>query len=206
MRFLIALVFLGCLGVAQAQKLIRKSITNNWTKSISIDLSNCYSLDLKTSKSNEIVIKGSVAGADNDDVLVNIQEDGSNIEISTGFQPNYVERGTKFGALTFVAIDLDISVPEQLLINLFGTSTRILAEGNYQKIDVTLSDGDCILNGFFEVASVKTQNGDITLKSAKGEVEAHSTYGEVFLEHIPKGNSVFKLNSVQGDIYVNRTD
>lgn len=206
MRLFAFIFCLGCFGLLTGQKIIKKTVTSSQLKSISIDLTNCYSLELNTVESNEILVQGSIAGADNEDILVNIQETGSNIGISSGFQPNHISRTSKFGALTYVAIDLKIAVPKNLLVRLFGTSTQVLVNGEFRKLELTLADGNCVLLGSFESAAVKTQEGDITVKSAEGEVEAKSSYGEVFLGTIIEGDSEYELNSVEGNIYVNQTD
>lgn len=206
MRFLPFLVCILCFEICAAQKLIKKIIVNPSIESVSVDLSNCYSLDINTSATDEIIVSGTVAGADNEQVLVNLENSGNNIEISTGFQPNYEKRGSKFGALTYVAIDLQISIPQNLWVTLFGTSTQLCARGEYQRIDISLADGNCTLNGRFRNAKVKTQKGDIIVKAAKGDVSAESTYGKVHLKEMPAGDSTYELSSVQGNIYVNRTD
>lgn len=203
--FLIALC-ICFFGTVNGQKIIKKTIASSQLESILIDLTNCYSLELDTADSNEIVVQGSIAGADNEDILVNIQEQGSNIAISSGFQPNHITRTSKFGALTYVAIDLKIVIPENLLVRLNGTSTQVLINGDFKRFELNLADGDCKLLGSFESTVVKTQDGDITIEFAKGTVEAKSNYGKVLLGPIPDGDSEYVLNSVQGNIYVNQTD
>lgn len=206
MRIFVLLLFLGGLGNIHAQKQIKKTIVKDQIASVTVDLAGCYSLELNSLASDEIIVQASIEGADNDEMLVSIEENGGHFTISTSFQPNYLERSTKFGALTYIATDLKVFLPEYLMVNLFGTDTHVMVNGRFKQMGVTLADGSCILKGVFEKAKIKTQKGDITIKSAKGEVVANSTYGKVFLEEIPKGESVFDLNSVQGNIYVSRTD
>lgn len=206
MRWFCFLCCLFFIVTGSAQKLIKKTFIHSSIQSISIDLTDCYSLDLSTNNTDEIVIAGKVEGADNEQVLVNLEEVGTNLEISTGFQPSYKKRGSKFGALTFVAIELQISIPENLAVTLFGTSTLVNTKGDFKEIDISLSDGDCSLNGRFGSARVKTQTGDIQVQSASGEIQAKSNYGKVYLSTIPMGDSSYELSSVQGDIYINQTN
>ncbi|NKI31449.1 hypothetical protein [Croceivirga thetidis] len=206
MRLLVLALFLCSLSLLNGQKIIKKTIASTRISSISIDLANCYSLELDTADSNEILVEGSIAGADNNDVLINIQEKGGNISLSSDFQPNHIERTSKFGALTYVAIDLKIVIPENLLVRMFGTSTQVEVKGNYKQFELTLADGNCKLMGDFESASIKTQEGDITVNSAIGTIDAKSSYGKVSLGVITEGDSVYVLNSIQGNIYVNQTD
>ena len=206
MRLLFLLCALGVFWSGAGQKVIQKSIDNADIQFFTIDTSNCFKIVLNTSDSNVASVQALVEGVDYEDVIVKIAEEGNTMLISAGYQPNYQARGSKFGALTYVSIELRISLPKNSKVNVYGTSTNVFAKGSFAAMNVTLADGNCLFDGRFESVKARTQNGDITVKSATGQVTAQSTYGKVFLEELPQGISDYSLNSIEGNIHVSRTN
>lgn len=182
-----------------------KSIFNPEIQEVSFDLTGCYSISIITQKTNHIEIEAEVGGADKEDVVVTIEEDGNNLLVSTVFQPNYLERDTKFGALTFVSIELKVVVPENARVKMFGTSTNINAIGDFRLFSASLASGSCVLLGTAERAQIKTQKGNVLLKTNEGSIMANSVYGKVTAAKIPEGIFTYELSTVEGNIEIQRT-
>ena len=201
--FLFLLVFNQFLA---GQKVIRKTIINPENQSIQLDAKNCYQVILETSKNKELLVEAAIEGEYKKDLVVKIEEDGSNVLVSADFLPNFIAPNDKLSAHKVISIALKITIPEYCIVNVFGTNSKVEATGTYRNLKVSLDTGDCVLQNVIEQAEVKTQKGTITIKTKEGEIDAKSIYGTVKLSNIPEGNSRYKLSSVEGNIYVKKTE
>ncbi len=200
------LLFLVSTQFITGQKVIRKTIINPENQSIQLDAKNCYQVILETSKNRELIVKAEIEGEYQKDLVVKIEEDGSNVLVSTDFLPNFIAPNDKLSAHKVISIALKIIIPEYCEVNVFGTNSKVQATGIYKNLKVSLDTGDCVLNNVIESAEVKTQRGTITIVTREGKVDAESIYGIVKLSEIPEGNSRYKLASVEGNIYVKKTE
>lgn len=188
------------------QKVLEKTILNPDKHYIQIDTKNCYLVTLCTSKGKELKVEASIEGEYTKDLAVKIEEDGANILVSADFLPNFVAPNDKLSAHKIISIALKVTMPEYCNVNLFGTNSKVAATGKYKHLKISLANGDCALNSVTETIDVKTQKGTIRVVTKEGIIDAESTYGKVKLSKIPEGNSSYKLFSVEGNIYVNKTN
>jgi hypothetical protein len=188
------------------QKLIRKTIINPENQSIQVDTKNCFQVLLETSKEKELKVAATIEGEYQKDLVVKIEEDGLNVLVSTDFLPNFKAPNDKLSVHKVISIALKITIPENCSVNVFGTNSTVLASGIYRKLKISLATGDCTLNSVTETVEVKTQKGTINVVTNEGKIDAKSVYGKVNLAKIPEGNSSYKLASVEGNIYVNKTE
>ncbi len=188
------------------QKTIRKTIINSEKQSIQVDTKNCYLVTLKTSKENELKVEASIEGEYEKDLAVKIEEDGANVLVSADFLPNFVAPNDKLSAHKVISISLKIIIPDYCNVNVYGTNSKVLASGKYKVLKISLDSGDCSIVNVVENVAVKTQKGTINITAKEGKIVAESIYGSVRLAKIPAGNSSYKLVSIEGDIYVNKTD
>lgn len=207
MRVSLLIIFLfAFLKLTHSQKLVKKVITNPDNQYIQIDTKNCYQVNLKTTLSQELVVKASIEGEYLKDLAVNIEESGKEVFVSAGYLPNFIAPNDKLSAHKVISIALDISVPENCNVQVFGTNSNFNAEGAYQLLRVSLSDGHCTLKNVVEKAEVKTQKGNITVIAKNGSISASSTYGIINNYNIPEGYPSYILKSVEGDIQIKKTE
>ncbi len=204
-NFILLMLFLIA-HFGHSQKIVKKTLVNPSSKSFQIDVTNCYRVMLSTSKTDEIVISATIDGEYQKDILVTVEEDGSNVFIGTEFQPNFKGPNDKLSAHKVISISLDVSLPDFVTAHVFGTHSNVTAQGNYKKLKINLADGNCSLMKVGEEILVKTQKGTISLTVESGQVNAESNYGNVYREAIPPGNSLYDLHSVEGDIQIKRTE
>lgn len=188
------------------QKIVQKVIENPVNQNIYIDTNNCFQVDLKTSSSKQLQVIASIEGEYLKDLVVKIEEKGNDVFVSAGFLPNFIMPNDKLNALEEVSIALYITIPIYANIQLFGTNSNVNATGKYNRLKITLADGDCILKNVTKKTEVKTQNGNIMVIAESGTIKANSNYGEVSKNKIPQGESSYILNSVQGNIELNKTE
>lgn len=200
--FLSALFFLVHL---QGQKLVKKAFIGPRTESIQIDAQYCYRIDLTTSPTDEVQVSASIEGEYAKDLLVSIEEKGTTVLVSAGFQPIFINPNDKLSAHKVVSIALQIGVPEYKQVSVFGTNSNVNATGKYENLHITLSDGICMLENVSETVEVVTQKGDIWLTAPSGHILAESAYGKVDQETIPFGHNQFILKTVEGQIHLKKT-
>ena len=189
-----------------AQKVVKKTYVNANNDYIQIDSNNCYQIDLNTASGDELLVEAIIDGEYRKDLVVNIEQEGHTVLINAGFQPNFVFPNDKLSAHKVVSVRLQITLPEYHDIRLYGTSSNVNATGNYKNLKVDLADGICELRNVAENVQVKTQRGAIYLFTDRGDIMATSAYGTVSGNSIPSGDSVYDLQSVEGDIHLQKTE
>ena len=203
MKFFPITFFICFSHVIVAQKIIRKTVVNPNTQFIQIDTKNCYQATFDTVVGNELKVQASIEGEYAKDLVVKIEEDGINVTVSADFLPSFIAPNDKLSAHKVVSISLNVTLPEYSDLRVYGTNCRVTGAGKFNSVDIILADGDCILNTESEVASIKTQRGDITIHTSEGKIDAKSIYGTVDINKLPEGNLIYILQSVEGDIVVN---
>jgi len=191
---------------ASAQKTIKKIVADPNERFFEINTENCFRVDLCTTDSNELEVEASMEGEYQKDLVVKIEEDGQRLSISTAFLPSFVLPNDKLSAHKVISIALKVTVPENVQVTLFGTTSDLYVTGAYRTLKAVLSEGNCVLTHVTENVDIKTFGGNISVSASEGVFNAKSNYGKVVLDEFPKGNSIFRLNSIKGDILVKRTE
>ena len=202
-RLLFLLVISQISGVAFGQKKVSKKIFNVAEHYVQVDGGNCFSVDLATTDENELVVEAFIEGEYSKDLTVKVEEDGSNILVSTDFLPNFQAPNDKLSAHKVVSIALSVRLPKYSNVKVYGTYTNVTAAGLYKALDIVIADGSCFLAASAENTLVRTQSGEIRLTGISGEITAQSKYGKVHREKVPQGNSSYELYSIEGDIWIN---
>ena len=197
---LFVLLLLGCVGFLSAQTVVQKSINSEEEYFIQILAEQCFSVELNTTNSSEIIVEARMEGEYQDDLWVPIRQDGSTLTISTSFNPLFEHPNDKLSAHKVVAIALKISIPKGQRVQLLGTIADVKIQGFYRELDVQLSTGKCTLDIRGEKASVKTQKGDIVLKNNMGSGEVESRFGQVFGKLDNSYACRYSLHTVEGNI------
>tara|TARA_R110000744_G_scaffold116711_1_gene218247 strand:+ start:256 stop:876 length:621 start_codon:yes stop_codon:yes gene_type:complete len=206
MRPVAVVIFLMVSCILHAQKKVVKTIENSNVSFIQIDGNNCFSLTLETVDISKIKVEASIDGEYLQDLLVNVKQEGTTVLVSTGFQPNFVFPNDKLSAHKVISISLKISIPKNLNVNIYGTSTNVGVTGHYANLKISLSDGNCTLNGRGKNVDVNTQSGNIELISTNAQIMATTKYGKIKREVIASGDDHFALNSVTGNIRIRKTE
>ena len=189
-----------------AQKRVEKSVLDSDISNIRIDANSCFQVVLSTVTSQEIRVEAQMDGEYSPDLELTLVEQGNTLVVNAGFHPEFKKPNDKLSAHKVVSISLDIAIPEYKNVTLYGTNTRVVADGNYKKLGITLSDGSCKLKNITEVVEVKTHSGDIIIYENAAVVTAESKYGKVSDNPIPSGHHQYELNTVTGNIKLHKTE
>lgn len=187
------------------QKTVRKSFPAPFGTLIQIDTDKCYEAKIVASESDELVVEARLDGEYAEALSVNITEEGSTLWVGTDFNPNFENPNDKLSAHKVVSVSLIIQIPAHLDVQVFGTSCNVNLSGAFRNVDVVLNDGSCTLNQVASQVHVQTQSGHIRLNSLQGVIRAVSHYGKVIQETIPEGDELFDLETVSGDITLQRS-
>ena len=189
-----------------AQKRVEKKIVDASISTIAIAAESCFQVILSTGPSEEITVEAQMDGEYSADIEVTLVESGNTLQVSAGFSPEFRNPNDKLSAHKVVSISLNILVPEYKSISLFGKNTRVIADGNYRKLAITLADGSCELRNVGEVVQVKTYSGPIVIYEKAAEIVAASKYGKVSNNPIPFGLHKYELHTVMGKIKLHKTE
>jgi len=203
MKKLVLLLFISA-QLLSAQKVVKKTILNKEVSAIEIDATNCFDLNIKSLKTEELLVQATIEGEYEKDLILNIEEEGSNIFINTGFRPNFKNPNDKLSAHKVISIALEIIVPEFQKVQINGTSCNVHATGLYENLKITLNDGACFLKNISKEVTATTQSGDINVESGGARIKTKSKFGNVHKNEIPVGENIFNLNTSTGNIYLSR--
>lgn len=185
---------------------MKKSILNKKISSVQIDAANCFRILLKTVQTNEVRVEAKMDGEYSADLELNVRENGNTLFLNAGFRPGFNIPNDKLSAHKVVSISLEIQIPEDKNISVQGTSTNVTGEGKYKKFAVRLSDGSCELKNVVGDVEIRTQSGTILVNTPSAKINAKSKYGSVDDNPIPIGNDNYILNTVTGNIVLNKTE
>lgn len=189
-----------------AQKKIYKNILADHIGLIQLNATNCFSVEVYTAKDNQISVEAQMEGEYSQDLDLEVSTNGATLYVDTGFAPSFKNPNDKLSAHKVVSILLKLTVPSFKNLEVYGTNTRIVLEGEYNDVQVSLADGTCVLNNVMGNTNVKTQSGNIKVYSNGAIIDAVSKYGAVSKNPIPTGNSSFKLQTVTGNIDLSKTE
>ena len=199
----IIVLFIGTYS-AFGQRIIEKSLEVKNGRFFYIDAKQAYKAILGTEDSERLEIKAIADGEYQEDIVLKVKETGSDLNISTDFSPDYQKKNDKLSAHKSLSVSLRISLPQNSQVYFKGSSTNLVASGNYKTLNVELEEGNCSLNQLKGLIRIVNNNGDIALEAREGTVDAASKYGQVKKEQLATGNSSYFLRSDQGNISVIR--
>ncbi|SNR57335.1 hypothetical protein SAMN04488009_2535 [Maribacter sedimenticola] len=203
-RFLFLLV-LCPLGLF-AQKHVQRILLTEDIDLIQVNTANCFEVQVNTVDEQVVNAEANIEGEYVDNLNLQVVSRGSTIFIDAGFSPNFSNPNDKLSAHKVVSIVLNISLPKNRNVEVYGTSSRVVVNGAYKKLNIILSDGVCEVNNAVGVIKVKTQSGAIKVLSNAANISATTKYGEVSPNIIPNGFSTYDLQTVTGNIELIKTE
>lgn len=190
------------LNLGFGQKTVKKLFLNPHITSIQIDTNLFFEVKVVTSQKEAMVLEASMEGEYQEDLGLEITENGNTLLVAGKFQPYFNIPNDKLSAHKVVSISLYIRIPENKELYVYGSSSNVMVEGNYKDLKVVLNDGKCTIREGGKKVSATTRSGPISLIIASGTGKAMSKYGSVSKERIPKGNERYKLLSTTGNITI----
>jgi len=101
------------------------------------------------------------------------------------------------------AVDLQITVPAWMGLNLSGVYTDVTVSGVTGPLNVETVQGDVDVTGGAGLVALRSVEGAVTLKGAKGRIDVHSVNDDV---HVSSSSGEIVAESVNGEIVLERVD
>ncbi|CAN0604957.1 unnamed protein product, partial [Ectocarpus sp. 12 AP-2014] len=160
--FIISCLLL-CSFAVNAQKKVYKNVLDDHIELIQVDATNCFIVEVETSNDNQITVQTEIEGEYSQDLGIEVFTNGNTLLLDTGFTPNFKNPNDKLSAHKVISIAIKIIMPIQKKLEVFGTNARVVVEGAYKEVNISLSDGECFLNNVLGSTKVKTQSGNISV-------------------------------------------
>ncbi|MCO5724459.1 hypothetical protein [Robiginitalea marina] len=187
---------------AYPQKVLTKTLLNPGISSISINGDLCYEVILETEDTQEVTVEARMEGEYGKDLLVLFREVGSTLFVTTRFGPEFELPNDKLGAHKVISVRMKVTVPRGESVMLNAQTCQVVTSGHYQDLKIAFNDGSCHLGHTALNSEVRTASAPIYANICRGDVDARSAYGEVFLQPIPSGDHHLHLLSNSGNITV----
>lgn len=189
----------------KGQRKLYRAISANDISLIQVNAANCFKVEFHTGDGNEITIDAEMEGEYSQDLGLEVKTSGSTVLIDAGFAPSFENPNDKLSAHKVVSIVLRLTIPYFKKVEVYGTNSRVVLDGKYKELNISLSDGECELYNIVGNANVKTQSGSIRVFANSAQINAKSKYGKVSYNPIPEGLFIYKLQTVTGNIELSKT-
>tara|TARA_R110002051_G_scaffold45660_3_gene92081 strand:+ start:349 stop:939 length:591 start_codon:yes stop_codon:yes gene_type:complete len=190
----------------KGQKNLYRTIIANDISFVQVNAANFFKVEFHTVEGNEITIEAEMEGEYSQDLDIEVNTNGNTLLIAAGFAPSFENPNDKLSAHKVVSILLKLTIPNFKKVEVYGTNSRVVLEGKYKELDVSLSDGECELHNIVGNANVKTQSGSISVFAKSVQINANSKYGKVSFNPIPEGLFIYKLQTMTGNIELSKTE
>ena len=100
-------------------------------------------------------------------------------------------------------MDLDITVPAWMALDLSGVYTDVTVEGAKGSVSVETVQGEVEVSGGEGLVSLSSVQGSVRLRDAKGRIEVHSVNEDV---RISNASGEIKAETVNGEIEMEKVD
>lgn len=195
----------GC-GMLWGQKVTQRSFDASALTNVQIDAERIFQVELIGERTETVRTEVFIEGEYQSELTVSSGVVGSTLFLKGVFMPSFVDPNDKLSAHKVVSVRLKVYLPESLETEVSGSATRVLAGGFFDDLTIITAKGPVFLNAASGLISVRTTTGEIIAENIRGALSATSTYGQVYRNEVPRGNATLRLESVSGDIYINKEE
>ncbi|EDM45494.1 hypothetical protein SCB49_06792 [unidentified eubacterium SCB49] len=166
-----------------------------------------YNIKIATAKSTSLIIRTHVEGEYAENVVLDIKQQNSTLNITPGFTPFFNRDNDKLAAHKVIAITLDVIVPENLFVTISSKIASLECHGNYQYFQAYLNQGTCVIKNFKGNGKINTKIGDISILNTQDVgILAISEKGIVTGRPYQEQFYNLKIKTVSGDITILETN
>ncbi|SHG71392.1 hypothetical protein [Winogradskyella jejuensis] len=112
----------------------------------------------------------------------------------------------KRNAHKVVAATLEIKMPDNLNLLIKSDIGSVNASGNFNELKINLTQGGCNINALARLATIKTIDGHIFVKTKDAVISTDSHHGLVDFPSDMLGFNLWKLSTVGGNITVKKQE
>ncbi len=177
---------------ASAQKTIEKQWDRAEVDTLLIDSDAIYRISISSGPGEYISLTARVEGEYSESVVVNSVLKGRMLAVTSGFGPYFEKDNDKLAAHKVLSLEAELDIPEGLVVIVRSALATVEHSGSLRELQVSLSEGNILLDKFTGDARLFTELGDIQV-NAGPNVGGRGISGE--------GNVVNEL-SLQGKFFI----
>ncbi|MDG3583142.1 hypothetical protein [Galbibacter pacificus] len=207
MKYIFAFIIFLSGAYVYSQKAIKKVVLAKEVSFIEVDANNVFNVSMQTHKGDDVIIVTKMEGEYQNEFVNTVKEEGTTLFIGVEQRPLFNKPNDKLGAHKVISVSLEIEVPEYKEVYISGNYTGMELRGHYKSIEAITANELIVLDNISGgTIKARTRNGNIVAQKISGEVRAKSEYGKVYKGSLKPGNTNFELNSLNGNIYINKTE
>ena len=204
MKQLVALLVL-CVGLAKAQTQVTKTIAAAQLTNVAIAVDNIAALTVTTYSGTHIVVEATFEGEYSNDLLITARQAQNKLTLGVQFSPLFEGYNDKLSAHKVVAVQLQVKIPKDKLVSVFGEQCKVTASGVFQFLQVDLHDGNVLLQDYVGEAAITTYNAPIQLSNTAEPLSATAAHGNILGVYTQNKSPRLVLKSYYGNIYLSGT-
>lgn len=189
-----------------AQKSVIRTFSAQDLTKVHIDAGRIFEVVLESDDSEDLRVEVEIEGEYQNEMTLGAKKEGATLFLKGVFLPSFEDPNDKLSAHKVLSVRLTLVIPQHLNAEVSGMSTRVVAKGYFEDLGIRTAKGPVILTRPTGYVHVKTGRGAIRAAKVSGFVTASSSYGEVFKGEVPQGRSAVVLESVSGNIYINKEE
>ncbi len=189
-----------------AQKVIQKEFSSEGIQTLSIADDAIYKITLHSSEESSIKVSLHISGEHFETIIIEEKIFEETLSLKTGFLPFFTLENDKLAAHKLMGIEVEVTVPENLEVEIKSKLTSVIATGTFKNLNISLENGSCSLYEFLGNAHLKTRTGNITVQ-AQNEVAGKtiSKKGTIVNKLSSQGRFLVFAESTNGNIWLLQT-
>ncbi len=197
-------LFLFMCRSVEAQNVLEKKLLADVIETISINGNQIFTISVSTAKTDYITIKSILDGEYQNQFQIVTEQENDKLKLSLERIGFVIIADDKRNAHKIIAATLHIEIPEYLTLNIFSDVGSVDLNGNFKSLSIELLQGYCEVLGQANTATINTIDGNIYVVTKSASIDASSSHGNVVLDEFLESKSVWKLESINGNITVAR--
>ena len=186
-----------------SQKRSEQTFDRQDIKTLLINSNAIFKISITAQPVQEISIQTITDGETYESSLLHTKIIDQRLEITTGRTPDFTPFNDKLSAHKVLSIELDITIPQDLNIDIYSTLAEVSLKGRYKELQINLGRGGLIGRDIrFRESVINTISGNVALTTKRADVTASSRNGEVIINSNLNEGPICSVESIYGDIEV----
>lgn len=205
-KLFIVSFFVFSITFCNAQKVIEKEFSSEEIKTLSLLDDAIFKIEIQSSEESTIKISANISGEHSENIIIEKKIADGILSFKTGFAPFFTLENDKLAAHKVMAIELKITVPKTIAIEIKSKLTSVNTNGTFKNLNISLENGSCVLNYFSGNAQLKTIDGNINVYAQKNiSGKAISMNGTVENRLSGQGKFLIDAETINGSISLLQT-
>ena len=199
-------IFLGISIFGFTQNKAEDTFSAKGISEIIVDGNQIFNITVTTEVSETISLNSISDGEYGNDYQVISEVKGKQLMVSLKRVAIEDTPDDKRNAHKVIAATLEIKLPDNMNLSIKSDVGSVKANGKFNNLNINLSEGGCNIIGFARVATIKTIDGHILVKTKNSIIQTDSHHGLVDFPSNMLGTNLWRLTTNGGNITVKNID